>query len=197
MQKVSKQSLAMIALSILLAISIALTMTFAALSQSRTATGTITFSGGFSLTASGFASGDGSATTQTFNVTPSYGTDGNVSFDYASDSTNAQWVITPAASTAMYMNVTFSVQETTSTSLNVVTLAATEGTYGLTTNATTAVNIPLDKIITLASSISASSIDAAFPGDNATNAVTYTVSITVTVVDQVSLDENDLNDILA
>ena len=45
MQKVSKQSLAMIALSILLAISIALTFTFAALSDSRTASGTITFSG--------------------------------------------------------------------------------------------------------------------------------------------------------
>ena len=49
MQKVSKQSLAMIALSILLAISIALTFTFAALSASKTATGTITFSGGVGL----------------------------------------------------------------------------------------------------------------------------------------------------
>ena len=45
MQKVSKQSLAMIALSILLAISIALTFTFAALSATRTATGNITLSG--------------------------------------------------------------------------------------------------------------------------------------------------------
>ena len=50
MQKVSKQSLAMIALSILLAISIALTFTFAALQDSQTATGTITFSGSGSLT---------------------------------------------------------------------------------------------------------------------------------------------------
>ena len=45
MQKVSKQSLAMIALSILLAISIALTFTFAALSATGTATGNITFEG--------------------------------------------------------------------------------------------------------------------------------------------------------
>ena len=45
MQKVSKQSLAMLALSILLAISIALTFTFAAVSQARTATGTINFAG--------------------------------------------------------------------------------------------------------------------------------------------------------
>ena len=45
MQKVSKQSLAMIALSILLAISIALTFTFAALSATGTATGNITFGG--------------------------------------------------------------------------------------------------------------------------------------------------------
>ena len=46
MQKVSKQSLAMIALSILLAISIALTFTFAAWSDSKTAKGTITFVAG-------------------------------------------------------------------------------------------------------------------------------------------------------
>ena len=49
MQKVSKQSLAMIALSILLAISIALTFTFAALTATRTATGTITLSGTVSV----------------------------------------------------------------------------------------------------------------------------------------------------
>ncbi len=53
MQKVSKQSLAMIALSILLAISIALTFTFAALQDRKTATGTITFSGDASVTWSG------------------------------------------------------------------------------------------------------------------------------------------------
>ena len=52
MQKVSKQSLAMIALSILLAISIALTFTFAALQDSKTATGTITFSGEVGITIS-------------------------------------------------------------------------------------------------------------------------------------------------
>ena len=49
MQKVSKQSLAMIALSILLAISIALTFTFAGLQDSKTAKGTITFTGNVSL----------------------------------------------------------------------------------------------------------------------------------------------------
>ena len=53
MQKVSKQSLAMIALSILLAISIALTFTFAALTASKTATGTITFQGEASVTWTG------------------------------------------------------------------------------------------------------------------------------------------------
>ena len=50
MQKVSKQSLAMIALSILLAISIALTFTFAGLSANKTAKGTITFSGNLAIT---------------------------------------------------------------------------------------------------------------------------------------------------
>ena len=55
MQKVSKQSLAMIALSILLAISIALTFTFALANNVKTATGTITFSGDkyVSLTSTG------------------------------------------------------------------------------------------------------------------------------------------------
>ena len=53
MQKVSKQSLAMLALSILLAISIALTFTFAALGQSKTATGTIVFSGNYTITMTG------------------------------------------------------------------------------------------------------------------------------------------------
>ena len=50
MQKVSKQSLAMIALSILLAISIALTFTFAALSAEKEATGTISFDKAYGLT---------------------------------------------------------------------------------------------------------------------------------------------------
>ena len=49
MQKVSKQSLAMLALSILLAISIALTFTFAALADKKTATGTISFTGNVAL----------------------------------------------------------------------------------------------------------------------------------------------------
>ena len=49
MQKVSKQSLAMIALSILLAISIALTVTFAATQVSKKATGSITFTGNYSI----------------------------------------------------------------------------------------------------------------------------------------------------
>ena len=53
MQKVSKQSLAMIALSILLAISIALTFTFAALQVKKTATGTITFSGNYAISMTG------------------------------------------------------------------------------------------------------------------------------------------------
>ena len=49
MQKVSKQSLAMIALSILLAISIALTFTFAAMNDTKTVNGTITFSGNVAI----------------------------------------------------------------------------------------------------------------------------------------------------
>ena len=58
MQKVSKQSLAMLALSILLAISIALTFTFAALTDSRKATGTITFSSGGTVAWTGNSQSD-------------------------------------------------------------------------------------------------------------------------------------------
>ena len=66
MQKVSKQSLAMLALSILLAISIALTFTFAALSDQRKATGSITFSGNVAITY------DSSATDGTITLTADY-----------------------------------------------------------------------------------------------------------------------------
>ena len=59
MQKVSKQSLAMLALSILLAISIALTFTFAGLADSKTATGTIQFSGEASIAWASTNSGEG------------------------------------------------------------------------------------------------------------------------------------------
>ncbi len=73
MQKVSKQSLAMIALSILLAISIALTFTFAGLTASKTATGTITFSGEATVAWSGGTVNDGNTTftlvNADFNVT--------------------------------------------------------------------------------------------------------------------------------
>ena len=73
MQKVSKQSLAMLALSILLAISIALTLTFAALSDSKTATGTITFTGNVALMmqngGSDFSTGAGTdASPYTFTI---------------------------------------------------------------------------------------------------------------------------------
>ena len=82
MQKVSKQSLAMIALSILLAISIALTFTFAAAQSSKTATGTITFSGTAALVIGGF---NGTADAGTFTI--SVGTNGTVSV--AGKDTNA------------------------------------------------------------------------------------------------------------
>ena len=64
MQKVSKQSLAMLALSILLAISIALTFTFASLTAQKTASGEITFQGDVAITlGSAFSSDKLSITT--------------------------------------------------------------------------------------------------------------------------------------
>ena len=68
MQKVSKQSLAMLALSILLAISIALTFTFAAAGDSKSATGTITFDSSLAITFYD-DEGESSAESATFNVT--------------------------------------------------------------------------------------------------------------------------------
>ena len=62
MQKVSKQSLAMLALSILLAISIALTFTFAAASVSKTAQGTITFTGSYAVAWTGGTESEGNIT---------------------------------------------------------------------------------------------------------------------------------------
>ena len=101
MQKVSKQSLAMLALSILLAISIALTFTFAALSDSKTATGTVTFSKGFTLTSTGF-SGSGS---DTFTITPTIADTGNVS--YAINETTAAWTIANNDTNALIVEITF------------------------------------------------------------------------------------------
>ena len=79
MQKVSKQSLAMLALSILLAISIALTFTFAAAAP-KTATGTITFSGDTFIAWSGGTVNDGNTTItlQQSNFTLTQQSDGTV-----------------------------------------------------------------------------------------------------------------------
>ena len=96
MQKVSKQSLAMIALSILLAISIALTFTFAVLSDKQGAVGTITFSEGFTLTAgTGLTESDtaenGYSHAYTFTIMPIYAND-TISYS-VSDSANCYWEI--------------------------------------------------------------------------------------------------------
>ena len=101
MQKVSKQSLAMIALSILLAISIALTFTFAALSDKKTATGTITFSGNVALE----FTGDSIDTSGTITIEA-------VTTDATAINTalsNAKFQLA-AASQAAYIKVTASVE---------------------------------------------------------------------------------------
>ena len=71
MQKVSKQSLAMLALSILLAISIALTFTFAALAaEQKTVNGTITFQGNVAIElGEGFVSESGNTYTISLTAT--------------------------------------------------------------------------------------------------------------------------------
>ena len=59
MQKVSKQKLAILTLTILLAISIALTISFASLRTSEEVNGSITFTGGLSIAISAGTNGNG------------------------------------------------------------------------------------------------------------------------------------------
>ena len=114
MQKVSKQSLAMLALSILLAISIALTFTFATLSNTKTATGTITFTGEVGLVFSGITDTDNFA----FDLT----VDGNGNITIADTNTNAtdyNAATVKLAPTSMPANVAVTIAYTdTSSTLN-------------------------------------------------------------------------------
>ena len=91
MQKVSKQSLAMIALSILLAISIALTFTLATLSDTKTAKGTITFNGTVALElGAGFTSGSrGYSFTLTAAANGAISIPDNLTIGLTSSSSNA------------------------------------------------------------------------------------------------------------
>ena len=107
MQKVSKQSLAMLALSILLAISIALTFTFAVAQDTKTATGTITFSGQAALVINGFA---GTEDAGTFSIT--IGQDGAISYLGAEgkDALNKMSFGLTAESMPAYVKVVLSVE---------------------------------------------------------------------------------------
>ncbi len=98
MQKVSKQSLAMIALSILLAISIALTFTFAALSESSTASGTITFSGNVTVKYGGNKTDEG-----TIVFTANYAASGGIAANSVTTD-NKSFVIDGSAA---YAKITF------------------------------------------------------------------------------------------
>ena len=131
MQKVSKQSLAMIALSILLAISIALTVTFAAMQDSKTATGTITFTGGASV-----AWNLNDANTAYANVS-----DGNLTitldnddFDFADNSGTTKATLKGTVWTEL-QKITLTITNTSSTSLNYKVSLTSDGT-GITENFT-------------------------------------------------------------
>ena len=102
MQKVSKQSLAMIALSILLAISIALTFTFAALSSSSKATGTVTFSGNVSVKYNGHEDLNGKMT-----FTVNYKDSENVDENTVTNMTDEFSIGTVAGSDGAYAKITF------------------------------------------------------------------------------------------
>ena len=103
MQKVSKQSLAMLALSILLAISIALTFTFAAMQDSKKAQGSITFSGEASVTWAG-----GEAGPEGFQQKYSFDND-----DFTFTTDNGKTVATLNVAALTTQKVTFSNTATT------------------------------------------------------------------------------------
>ena len=134
MQKVSKQSLAMIALSILLAISIALTFTFAALAKTKTATGTIQFSGDKGIVYTGLASGEDNLT---FKV--AYDADGAYTLSEvntaATDKTSFGDIAIKMADNSLKGTVTAEIKY----------YVGTEGT----TEATGAVKTAIEKLISL------------------------------------------------
>ena len=151
MQKVSKQSLAMLALSILLAISIALTFTFAAVGTSKTATGTITFGGDTFIAWSGGTVDDGNTTitlTQDkFTLTQT--DDGTVDAtlnDIAGALTGVKVTCTNSTNAAVTFKVTVVAAETDGTvTLKAVdtkmTVSENEGTIAVGANSNVSVNL--------------------------------------------------------
>ena len=132
MQKVSKQSLAMIALSILLAISIALTVTFAAMQDSKTATGTITFTGGASVAWNLNDANTAYANVSGGNLTITLDND---DFDFADNSGITKATLKSAVWTEL-QKITLTIKNTSSTSLNYKVSLTSDG-EGITENFTT------------------------------------------------------------
>jgi len=151
MQKVSKQSLAMLALSILLAISIALTFTFAALTDSKKATGTITFSGGGSVTWEGTGAADDG--TYSFTLTEAdftinaAGTEATLNKTFAD---SEKVTFTNESGKIMYYRITYTYTDANNTISDVVTIAnetlAAKTTENTTASVTLATLLPKDVV---------------------------------------------------
>ena len=190
MQKVSKQSLAMLALSILLAISIALTFTFAALNSTKIATGTITFTGEVGLIYTNLNNNDGNLTfnaayngsTKTYDIT---------SNDVTSDKTFADVEVKLAAtSVKATIGVTLTYNATDSTTIAKYVKLKADGTNfdktsdtkltmksGTTWNAT-AGSVKVNDILELVAITEAADIVAL--SEAATNDVTFVIKFTAT-----------------
>ncbi len=166
MQKISRKSLAVVALSVLLAISMALTFTFAALKDSETATGTITFAGGFTLTANSFG---GTDPDYTFTIAPSYAPDGNVTFSIVENTAN----FAIATTDAQKLGVTLTLTKTSGNADLVTAKGFTSGTqYYLELNTQTA-TLELVDLLTLTGTTADAITDTS---------ITYTLKIDVVVV---------------
>ena len=165
MQKVSKQSLAMLALSILLAISIALTFTFAVLQDEKTATGTITFSGEASVAWTG-----GTADTEEGSIKFSLT---NADFTFSVEEGQTVATLTNAATSFEDISVTF-----TNTS-------ATALTWTIDTPKT-------DAQVEYKSGTSLTGSFAAGTGDESGNTVTKNLADILTGIKVLNADQADL-----
>ena len=142
MQKISRKSLAVVALSVLLAISMALTFTFAALGASAKATGTITFQGKYSITMVGTTGGTGEEGSP-WTFTGKLAADGNsITLDNGTDSQAPAVTFNNIANGAnMYYGIKITSENTA------ITLTVTDN--GTAKNSTeTTVKVTLADIIT-------------------------------------------------
>ena len=157
------------------------TFTFAVFSGAKKASGTIRFSGGFTLATANFANNDDDDT-RSFTITPTIAADGSIS--YAINEENAAWTITTTDSQKLGITITYTAG-TNGTQDPVSLTKVTGGTqYYLAVDTKTA-TIKLKDIISLATNNTAANVDA--------ESLTYTINVAVVSIS----DKGSLTDLPA